>query len=308
MLSPLNSIQHSFEAFERFDTKPSSGRGNASASFRRRCGAFTLVELLVVIVIISICLALCIPFYRSIIERSQGMACASNMRQLGVALNLFRGEHNGWFPPGYPSASNAIPAANAQPGMPPQPGAIDFTGYLVPAYISGLPVCPGLRLSPADMKKYPDYKARLQQLGGGYGINGILLQWKVEAMPWPYWPATGKYSTAHMPFLLEVCPTKVNVTWAFIHQFQALNGIPGYALGRSHGSGDTLNFMFLDGHIEAISRNDPRDVPDDQKTWIYPTNPNGKFQAWGSGGRHIQHLQLADPQFKALYPQYYPPN
>ncbi len=269
--------------------------------------AFTLVEVLVVFAILAILWALCIPSYRSFIERSQGAACANNMRQLAVALNLFRGEHNGWFPPGYPAAPSKIDAQDAQPGMPPQPGTIDFSDWLVPNYIAALPLCPGLHLTSDGRKKYPDEQKRLQQLGGSYGINSILLQWKVEAMPWPGWLASRAYSASKMPFLLETGAG--SRTWAFTHQWQALNGITTYqTMGRSHGPGGILNFMFLDGHMEAISRNDPRDVSEDQKTWLYPNNPNGRFEAWGQNGRFIPHTQLNIDQFKAIYPSYYPPS
>jgi prepilin-type N-terminal cleavage/methylation domain-containing protein/prepilin-type processing-associated H-X9-DG protein len=60
--------------------------------------AFTLIELLVVIFIISVLVALSFPLYMRIVENGRATACVSNLRQLGIALNLYLGEHNATMP------------------------------------------------------------------------------------------------------------------------------------------------------------------------------------------------------------------
>ena len=62
-----------------------------------RC-AFTLLELLVCIAVIAILAALGVPVYNRAIQNGKTAACLSNMHQLGVALNLYLGDHAMIFP------------------------------------------------------------------------------------------------------------------------------------------------------------------------------------------------------------------
>ena len=60
--------------------------------------AFTLIELLVVIVIISVLAGISVPVYQRVIENGRATGCISNLRQLGIALNLYLSEHNATIP------------------------------------------------------------------------------------------------------------------------------------------------------------------------------------------------------------------
>jgi len=57
--------------------------------------AFTLIELLVVIAIIGILAALLMPTFGRARESARGVACASNLRQIGLGLQLYvQDNHN----------------------------------------------------------------------------------------------------------------------------------------------------------------------------------------------------------------------
>src|SRR5262245_48525924 len=55
--------------------------------------AFTLLELLVVIVVLSILAALLLPALGQAKEKARVVGCLSNLRQIGVAMHLYANDH-----------------------------------------------------------------------------------------------------------------------------------------------------------------------------------------------------------------------
>ncbi len=62
-------------------------------------GAFTLIELLVVIAIIAILAAMLLPALGHAKETGKSIACNNNLRQLGLAMQMYTGENQGTLPP-----------------------------------------------------------------------------------------------------------------------------------------------------------------------------------------------------------------
>ena len=63
-----------------------------------RISGFTLIELLTVIAVIAILAAILVPLIGAIKVRADQTTCASNMRQIGIALRTYANEHQGRLP------------------------------------------------------------------------------------------------------------------------------------------------------------------------------------------------------------------
>jgi prepilin-type N-terminal cleavage/methylation domain-containing protein len=79
-------------------SNPRDARSDLSRTRCPRNGAFTLVELLVVIGIIAILMSVLFPALQKVREQSVRTECAANLRQWGQALSAYGAQHKGYFP------------------------------------------------------------------------------------------------------------------------------------------------------------------------------------------------------------------
>jgi prepilin-type N-terminal cleavage/methylation domain-containing protein/prepilin-type processing-associated H-X9-DG protein len=59
---------------------------------------FSLIELLCVVTIIAVLASLVLPAVQQARKRAQSVACAANLRQIGVAVNLYITDHDNTYP------------------------------------------------------------------------------------------------------------------------------------------------------------------------------------------------------------------
>ena len=80
--------------------------------------AFTLIELLAVIVIISVLATMATPGLQRAIDKSRSIVCGANLRSIGAAVQLYLGDNDNDFPTIEPHPSHPdYPADQGASGM-----------------------------------------------------------------------------------------------------------------------------------------------------------------------------------------------
>lgn len=90
----------------------------------RKC-AFTLVELLVVIGIIAVLIGILLPALGRARAQANQVKCMANLRQIGLAMNIYVGQYKGNLPWGFCYKGNAYPEGGTYDGE-----SVDWTTLL----------------------------------------------------------------------------------------------------------------------------------------------------------------------------------
>ncbi len=210
---------------------------------RARSGAFTLIEMLVVIAIIAVLAAILFPVFARARENARRSSCQSNLKQIGLGVLQYTQDNDERFPPLYLSSTQ--PLGNwAQAIFP----------YVKSAQVYRCPSNP--RNETALV-----YGAPKPVIGASYAANPRLLSYSGDSTH-----ALSEVAAASTKILVGETgaeqPGFGFEDWLTPAQWgqMAENGFMGH-LG-------TGNFLFADGHVKALK---PTNT-------VVPTNEYGWFE------------------------------
>lgn len=141
-------------------------------SQQRRMGAFTLVELLIVVSIVGLLLSILLPSLAGAREQARTVVCASNIRQLALANTLYVAEQRGKYCPGaayfigdetHQGNLHRWHGTRDNPAEPFDPSRGPLMPYLGPE--GRIRACPSFR----------HFERGFESGAGGYGYNNAFL-------------------------------------------------------------------------------------------------------------------------------------
>ncbi len=213
----------------------------------RRSRGFTLIELLVVIAIIAILAAILFPVFARAREAARQSSCASNLRQLGTALQMYSQDYEGCYPlhltlpPSYTVGHYWFGLlAN---------GVVDKTQGMLYPYTRNhqIQLCPSFTGRPA-----------YGNATGGYGYNWIYLASNTAAGR--YGDYTVHEASINRPAdciaFADVATYRTGANAGLYETFSIAP--PSSSLGfgdfpNAHfRHNEVLNAVFVDGHVKAL--------------------------------------------------------
>jgi prepilin-type N-terminal cleavage/methylation domain-containing protein/prepilin-type processing-associated H-X9-DG protein len=225
----------------------------------RRSRGFTLIELLVVIAIIAILAAILFPVFAQAREAARKSTCQSNLKQIGLAFSMYRGDYDEFMPLGNHPTNSTCDTNLLRTG---------WEGWIsnpVMTYVKnkGIWSCPsdarlgdGLRndngrCGAAGTAAYVANESNLYKISYGYNYMGVN-------------QGTGNTGNSMPGFQANeaAClrPADQAILWDSANRWMDYNGgfwprdIANYlnknwAYGARHGQ--QLNFLYMDGHVKT---------------------------------------------------------
>ena len=144
---------------------------------------FTLIELLIVIAIIAILAGMLLPALNSARNKARDISCINNLKQLGMAMNLYLSDNNTYLPDETLTVIPAVEGANKTQGW--AAGLIPYINSMVKIGTSStsshcvLPRVPQTFFCPRIPEDFCSYVNRNLTSHLGYGYNKKIVSVKL---------------------------------------------------------------------------------------------------------------------------------
>ncbi|MDD3925259.1 MAG: DUF1559 domain-containing protein [bacterium] len=203
---------------------------------------FTLIELLVVIAIIAILASILFPVFGRARESARKATCQSNLKQLGLSVNMYVQDWEECFPHGDP-ANNGSDGSYAIQSLAPYIPAKRADGtYNVSTGTGGYPnsqkASTQLLVCPSSTGPNCEYWF------GSYAWNMYLVNK----------PASTNYGTVTCLGDVTAPSATVLMVDANFHKLDYANFYNNPAAYIQYRHNNTLNVLFVDGHVKSVSQ------------------------------------------------------
>lgn len=193
--------------------------------------AFTLIEVLFVLAIISILSALIFPVFLTARGQARQTVCASNLRQVGLSISMYTQDCDGHYPYAVDSIDRAIPGAWSQfPKFEADIPKIGLLHQVLQTYAHS----PNIFACPSDTGFIaPDFNAViLNAFPSSYEKYGSSYYYRTEI------------AARHATESTILTPTQINVLFDPV----------GYWHGTLTPLLPRYNVLFADGHVKCLTR------------------------------------------------------
>lgn len=221
-------------------------RWRVQAIMSRLTRAFTLVELLVVIVIIGIVVSITLPLYGRFTQQAAETKTLSNMRQMGAAMLLYAGDNNSQLP------VRVLPSSD--PTQTPDKWPKVLLPYIqdTHAYSSPIPDVNGKTYRVTDPTKYFDNGTNYTS----YIYNGFNDMGTLSTNP-GFVPRLNSVAQTTATILLGIPYPQ---TGQFYMDFSEGGGNNNDVLNRTAFPNNTSVYMFCDGSARMLTYNSNTDM------------------------------------------------
>jgi prepilin-type N-terminal cleavage/methylation domain-containing protein/prepilin-type processing-associated H-X9-DG protein len=239
---------------------------------------FTLVELLVVITIISILASMLLPALVRARVAARSAQCKSNLRQIGMAVQMFMTDHKEYYPPVCDNAFLRFWWGQRTGYGPDDP--VDHSKGYISQYIPGgeVGVCPQMALSRMELVAAgatAGYAYNSYYIGGNG--NAIAPDWS----NWPGMPARGGEVPSPSRTIMFTdsvtvdnvfAPSRYRENWLLDPPSMNYHPPAPYTTQAlvHFRHGGMANVLFCDGHVESMQPHELWDVLDGTLGWLGP--------------------------------------